>query len=176
MSISGKNEFLSSLCISQRMLLVNESGLKLLHFLSIPYMMTSSNGNIFRVTGPLCGEFTGPGEFHAQRPVTRSFDVFFDLRPNKRLSKQPWGWWFETPSWSLWRQCNEKSCFFGDPWYTHVPQSSWHNKNARVMESNKAFSLIYSCTSIILLLYLKNNGCNIYMWSHTGSCCLEEST
>ena len=23
-------------------------------------MMTSSNGNIFRVTGPLCGEFTGP--------------------------------------------------------------------------------------------------------------------
>ena len=28
----------------------------------IAYMMTSSNGNIFRVTGPLCGEFTGPGE------------------------------------------------------------------------------------------------------------------
>ena len=42
-----------------------------------------------------------------QRPVTRSFDVFFDLRLNKRLSKQPWGWWFETPPWSLWRQCNE---------------------------------------------------------------------
>ena len=69
-------------------------------------ILTSSNGNIFRVTGPLCGEFTGPGEFHTQRPVTRSFDVFFDLRLNKRLSKQPWGWWFETPSWSLWRQCN----------------------------------------------------------------------
>ena len=69
-------------------------------------MMTSSNGNIFRVTGPLCGEFTGPGEFPAQRPVTRSFDVFFDLSLNKRVSKQPWGWWFETPPWSLWRQCN----------------------------------------------------------------------
>ena len=26
-------------------------------------MMTSSNGNIFRVTVTLCGEFTGPGEF-----------------------------------------------------------------------------------------------------------------
>ena len=52
-------------------------------------MMTSLNGNIFRVTGLLHGEFTGPGEFPAQRPVTRSFDVFFDLRPNKRLSKQP---------------------------------------------------------------------------------------
>ena len=69
-------------------------------------MMTSSNGNFSRVNGPLCGEFTGSGEFPAQRPVTRSFDVFFDLRLNKRLSKQPWGWWFETPSWSLWRQCN----------------------------------------------------------------------
>ena len=50
-------------------------------------MMTSSNGNIFRVTGHLCGEFIGPGEFPSQRPVTRSFDVFFDLHPNKRLSK-----------------------------------------------------------------------------------------
>ena len=53
-----------------------------------PCMMTSSNGDIFRVAGHLCGEFTGPGEFPAQRPVTQSFDVFFDLRLNKRLSKQ----------------------------------------------------------------------------------------
>ena len=37
------------------------------------------------------------GEFPPQRPVTRSFYVFFDLRLNLRLSKQPWGWWFETP-------------------------------------------------------------------------------
>ena len=69
-------------------------------------MMTSSNGNIFRVTGPLWGEFTGPGEFPTQRPVTRSFDVFFDLRLNKPLSKQPWGWWFETLWRSLWRHRN----------------------------------------------------------------------
>ena len=47
------------------------------------------------------------GEFPAQRPVTRSFDVFFDLHLNKRLSKQSWGWWFETPSHPLWRRCNE---------------------------------------------------------------------
>ena len=47
-----------------------------------------------------------PGEFPAQRPVTRSFDVFFDLHPNKRLSKQWWGWWFETPSCPLWRHRN----------------------------------------------------------------------
>ena len=67
-------------------------------------MMTSSNGNIFRVTDHLGGEVTG--EFPAQRPVTRSFDVFFDLRLNKRLSKQKWGWWFETLSRPLWRHCN----------------------------------------------------------------------
>ena len=47
-----------------------------------------------------------PGEFPTQRPVSRSFDVFFGLCLNKRLSKQPWGWWFETQSWSLWRYCN----------------------------------------------------------------------
>ena len=38
--------------------------------------------------------------------VTRSFDIFFDLRLNKRLSKQWRGWWFETPLRSLWRHCN----------------------------------------------------------------------
>ena len=75
-------------------------------------VMTSSNGNVIHVTDPLCGEFTGPGEFPTQKPVTRSFDVFFDLRLNKRLSKPPWGWWFETPSWPLWRQCNASAnCF-----------------------------------------------------------------
>ena len=42
------------------------------------------------------------GEFPTQRPVTRSFEVFFDLRLNKRLSKQWWGWCIETPSRSLW--------------------------------------------------------------------------
>ena len=84
-------------------------------------MMTSSNGSIFRVTGPLCGEFTGPCAFPAQRPVTRSFDIFFDLRLNKRLSKQSWGWWFETPPWSLWRHCNVQSSF----WYNVISEGYW---------------------------------------------------
>ena len=47
------------------------------------------------------------GDFPAQRPVTRSFDTFFDLRLNKRFSKQSWGGWFETPSCPLWRNCND---------------------------------------------------------------------
>ena len=37
-----------------------------------------------------------PGEFPTHLPVTRSFNVFFDLHLNQRLSKQSWGWWFET--------------------------------------------------------------------------------
>ena len=94
--------------------------------------MTSSNGNIFRVTGPLRGEFTDPGEFPTQRPVTRSFDVFFDLRLNKRLSKQPWGWWFETPSWSLWRQCNVE----------FTPKLSWgHLRSCRLNDVERVISL-----------------------------------
>ena len=52
-----------------------------------------------------------PGEFPTQRPVTRSFDDYFDLRPNKRLSKQSWGWWFETPSRPLWRHRNGRTEF-----------------------------------------------------------------
>ena len=47
-----------------------------------------------------------PSEFPAQKPVTRNFDVFFDLRLNKRLSKQPWGWWFEKLSRPFWRHRN----------------------------------------------------------------------
>ena len=54
------------------------------------FIMTLSNGNIFRVTGHLYGEFM----------------VYFDLRPNKRLNKQSWGWWFETPLHSWWRHRN----------------------------------------------------------------------
>ena len=46
------------------------------------------------------------GAFPAQRPVTRSFDVFFDLHLNKRLGKQSWGWWCEMPSRPSWRHFN----------------------------------------------------------------------
>ena len=73
--------------------------LNLYHKRFIDCMMTSSNGKIYRVTG----HSPAPGEFPAQRPVTRSFDVFYDLRLKKRLSKQSWGWWLEMLSRPLWR-------------------------------------------------------------------------
>ena len=69
-----------------------------------------------------------PGEFTTQRPVTRSFDVFFDLRLNKRLSKQSWGWWLETLSCSLWvivmsvslTWCYHTYVFPWGPLYLHI--------------------------------------------------------
>ena len=77
------------------------------------FMMTSSNGNMFRVTGFCAGNSPATagnspvtGEFSSHRPVTRSFDVFFDLCLNRQLSKQSRRRWFETPSHSLWRHCN----------------------------------------------------------------------
>ena len=63
-----------------------------------------------------------PGEFLTKRPVTRSFDVFLDLRLNKRLSKQWWAWWFEAPSSPLWRHWNVACCLC----FTIV-KYSWHN-------------------------------------------------
>ena len=65
--------------------------------------MTSLNGNIFRVTCPLWGP--------SQKPVTRSFDVSFDPRLNKQLSKSLWNRWFDTPSRSLWRHSNDGALF-----------------------------------------------------------------
>ena len=70
----------------------------------------------------LCaGTSSVPGEFPTQRPVTRSFDVFFDLCLNKPVCKQSWGWWFETPAHSLWRHYN-------DPNSVYFPQTIRHTR------------------------------------------------
>ena len=67
--------------------------------------MMSSNENFFSMA--ICaGNSLVTSEFPTQRPVMWSFDVFFDLRLNKRLSKQSWGWWFEMPLLPLWRHSN----------------------------------------------------------------------
>ena len=71
------------------------------------------------------GNSPAPGEFPALRPVTRAFHVFFDLRLNKPLSKQSWGWWFETLSRSLWRHCN-----------------AVNNSHAKIMPSDSRIAVI----------------------------------
>ena len=70
--------------------------------------MTSSNGSLSAVLAICTGNSPVSGEFPPQKPVTRIFDGFFCyLRLNKPLSKQSGGSWFETPSRSLWRHCND---------------------------------------------------------------------
>ena len=51
--------------------------------------------------------------FPSHIPMTWSFDVFFDLCLNKRLSKRSRRRWFETPSLWLWRHSNKglDACF-----------------------------------------------------------------
>ena len=51
-------------------------------------MMTSSNGTFSALLAICAGNSPVAGKFPAQRPVARSFDVYFDLRLNTRLSKQ----------------------------------------------------------------------------------------
>ena len=54
----------------------------------------------------LAGNSPVTGDFPSRRPLTRGFNVFFDLHLNKRLSKQSIRRWFEAPSRSLWRHYN----------------------------------------------------------------------
>ena len=67
------------------------------------------------------------GEFPAQRPVTRSCDVSFDLRLYKRLSKQSWGWWFEALSCPLWRHCNDVPVLDTRFWHISPQFNLWSN-------------------------------------------------
>ena len=69
-------------------------------------MKTSSYGNVFGVTGFCAGKSPVTCEFSPQRPLTRIFDVFFDLHLNQQLDKQSKHRWFETPSRSVWRLYN----------------------------------------------------------------------
>ena len=74
-------------------------------------------------------------------PGTPSFDAFFDLRLSKRLSKQSWGWWFETLSRPLWRQCND----LGMP--HHLLYSTCFKKDCFIMTwlyINKLYVLNFS--------------------------------
>ena len=67
---------------------INSGGCRLAGKSLWNFVMTSSNGNIFRITGPLWGEPPVTGGFPSQRPVTRSFDAFFDLHLNNGVNNR----------------------------------------------------------------------------------------
>ena len=116
------------------------AALHLHHTMSPMDIMTSSNRNILALLAICVGNSLVTGEFPSQRPVTRSFNVFFHLRLNKPLSKQSWCWWFGTPSRSLWCHCNE--------WGWHMQHCTPHgNSGCRALISIiKTYSLQF-CTS-----------------------------
>ena len=100
-----------------------------------PYHNDVSKGKHFRrywpfVRGIHRSPVTSPqvtGEFPAQRPVTRSFYVSFDLRLNIRLSKQSWGWWFEMP-------------FFRLKWLTLLTYYKWMIHHNHVLTRPHTYS------------------------------------
>ena len=125
---------------------------------AVMIMMTSSNGSICRVTGPPV-----TGEFPAQRPATRSFDISFALRLNKRLSKHSWGWWSEAPSCPLWRHCNETFVLFNiDNFYVCIniniskiiaTYSFWFDSDLAIYYNydlpDNSLHIIYICVFVV---------------------------
>ena len=106
-------------------------------------MMTSSNGNFSALLAICAGNSPVPGEFPTQRSVTRSFDVYFDRRPNKWLSKQSWGWWFETLLCSLWRHRN----------VVQLPRNQYNV----CCITHLTHTLGFTCVSIIMCLFNINS-------------------
>ena len=88
--------------------------------------------------------------FYSQRPVTWSFDVFFDPRLNKGLSEQSWGWWFEMPLRSFWRDCNERP--LDSPHKGPIASMSWSSIVLcfRDLPISVVIAML-SCTCIYLL-------------------------
>ena len=76
------------------------------------------------------------GSWGQQGANNTYFDVFFDLGLNKRLSKQSWGWWFETRSRTLWRHCN-------------VDNTVHERRNHIRIDSTQHSPHIYQCDSLL---------------------------
>ena len=104
----------------------------------------------FALLAICAGNSPVPGEIPTQRPVTRSFDVFFHLRPYKRLSKQSWGWWFETPSCLLFKITYS---------HYHVYLMSACNTQFDVQAGELALVITPACTQIRYLLMMQ-----LYFW------------
>ena len=64
---------------------------------------------------------------------------FFDLRLNKRLCKQWWGWWFETQSRPFWRHCNEDTSH--SPWMLQI--SCWRTVRIQLTNYNTTSTATY---------------------------------
>ena len=122
------------------------------------------------VRGPVTGEFP------AQRPVTRSFDAFFDLRLNELLSKQSFGWWFETPSHPLWRHSNDGPCsghvicvpFFTFVWFEM--NSSWNATISFQMSIRASDSIVVTIDAYWYCSVACPTWTNQLVYYYSGTC------
>ena len=110
-----------------------------------------------------------PGEFPLQKPVMRSFDVFFDVRLNKWLRKQSWGWWFEMLSRPLWCHCNKKA----PTWTKAGPSGSiWRCHLTSIQATGlDAWASRVKCPARFVSIYMRY----VYIWvvySLCFFCCL----
>ena len=119
------------------------------------------------------------GGFPTQRPVTWNFDIFFDLCLNERLSKQSWGWWFQMPSWPLWRHSDvdeifiigcTASCHFDNFQWWKVHQ--YDDISISVRNSYANISKPECCIFSSFCLYLC---CDLWLSSRQWTAVIEQS-
>ena len=125
---------------------------------------------------------------NSQRPVTRSFDVFFGLLLNKRLSEQSWGWWFETLWHPLWRLRNATTSIRVSLWkdgihcmfcyvglamsFDRNTPSSEHHLGSPGVKYSKIYQITRNATkrksSVYLIWYIAHKQ-RICCWNYTFS-------
>ena len=108
------------------------------HVYHMSIMMTS-NGNISALLAICAGNSPVTSEFPPQSLVTLSFDILFDMRLNKLLCKQAWGWWFEMIPYPLWCHCND--AFYASK---SIKKQHWYLEESRwTSRSEYAFLAVY---------------------------------
>ena len=125
---------------------LNKSSLKSCSCLGVLYMCHTEEQIGWQPWWRYQMETISTGGFPSQRASNAGFDIFFDISLNKRLNKQTRRWWFETPSRSLWRRCNDvRNSHIGDHTYpvdaqrndnfhtkTHAVTSFWRPNDVMV--------------------------------------------
>ena len=101
------------------------------------------------------------GRFPSKRPVTQSFDIFFDLCLNKRPRKQSRRRWFEIPLRSLWHHCDVYpylSGLFHWHWVNlRIAQYQWSNpeRSGSIRDAKSKEPIIYTteqnCVHVLLV-------------------------
>ena len=136
-------------------------------------MTTSSNGNISALLAHCAGNSPVTAEFRSQRPVTRSFDIFFDLDRTKRLNIESKRWWFETPSRPFGRHRYDNYSRFHSwkgKWWMETRFHYVKRFNRRKMLISQLHRFWYTVILSFMLIMLHVTMINSSMWCLNTSC------